>query len=323
VRTVLIEYEPYGPWAIERDAVAAAHGTLEVIPPAEFSENIVDCDVLLNASAVPVPRNALDAMPSLRCAVSYGVGVDWIDVADATRRGIMVANMPSANVEDVATHTVALLLACARRLPELDHAVRLGDFDWPRSRPIHRLRTLQLGLLAFGSIPRIVASLMMPFGMRIVAHDPFVSPQVLRDRGVTPVSIEELFSTSEAVSVHVPLAPETHGLVDKRLLGLLPTGGIFVCTSRGEVYDVDALMDALASTQISAAGLDVFPEEPLPLDHPLQTLQNVILTPHVAGYSEEAIADLHAAAAAVIASLAEKRQPPGLVNPHAFVVGVD
>lgn len=314
MRATLVAYEAYGPWDLERDAVAELGGALAVVSAEEFTAAPPDAEFLLNVYAAPAPPALLDAMPSLRCAVSYGVGVDWIDIADAARRGVLVANMPSANVEDVATHAFALLLACVRRLPELDAATRDGTFDWPRSRPLHRLRGRRLGLLAFGAIPRLVAQYARPFGLEVVAHDPFVEVGVMEQQRVTAVGLDELFSTSQCVSVHVPATPATRGLISDRLLELLPHGSVVVITSRGEVYDSAALIGALESGRIAAAGLDVFPHEPLPTDDPLTTLPNVLLTPHVAGYSEEAIADLHSTAAEIIRSFGRGQAPPGIVN---------
>lgn len=314
MRATLVAYDPYGPWELEREALAEHGGALSVLDAETFMRAPVDAEILLNAFAARAPARILDAMPSLRCAVSYGVGIDWIDAAEAESRGVLLVNMPDANVEEVATHAFALLLACARRLRELDSSTRSGVFDWPRSRPLNRLRGRRLGLVAFGAIPRIVARYAQPFGLEVVAHDPFVEPAVMERHGVVSVSLEELFSSSHLVSVHVPSTAATRGLVGRGLLGLLPHGAIVVITSRGEVYDPSALREGLASGRVAAAGLDVFPREPLPENDPLTSLPNVLLTPHVAGYSEESIADLHTTAAEIIRCLGRGLTPPGVVN---------
>jgi D-3-phosphoglycerate dehydrogenase len=317
-RVVLIEYPPYGPWDAEADAVERAGGRLEVVGYEQFAATPSDADVVLNAFGGALPSALLDRLPNLRCAVSFGVGLDWLDIAEATKRGIMVVNMPLANVEDVATHAFALILACSRRLLELDRSVRGGVFEWPRSEPLHRLRGRRLGLLAFGNIARIVAKLAVPFGLSVSAHDPYVAPDAMRALGVEPAELEPVLSTSDIISVHLPSTPETRGLLDERLLSLLRRGAIVVITSRGDVYDPDALLRAVSDGRIAAAGLDVFPQEPLPSDHPLTRAGNVVLTPHVAGYSEESIRDLHDTAARIIGAVTSGAKPPGLVNPEVL-----
>lgn len=318
MKATLVAYDLYGPWDLERSALAAVGGSLHVVSPRQLEAAPHDAELLLNVAAAPAPVALLDRLSGLRCAVSYGIGVDWIDVPEAGRRGVMVVNMPSANVEDVATHAFALLLACARRLLELDRVVRSGGFEWPRNKPLHRLRGRRLGLLAFGAIPRVVAALANPFGLDVAAHDPFVEPRFMQTRGVEPVGLDELFVSSDILSVHVPSTPATVGIVDARRLALLPDGAIVLVTSRGDVYDPDALAAAVASGRLAAAGLDVFPDEPLSAGHPFARLENVVLTPHIAGYSEESIRDLHETAVAIIGALARGERPPGLLNPEVF-----
>jgi D-3-phosphoglycerate dehydrogenase len=317
VKALLIEYPSFRPWDAEEAAVADAGGRLTVTSYERFAAAPADADVLLNACGEAVQAELLDAMPSLRCAVCYGVGLDWIELDEASRRGIMVVNMPLANVEDVATHALTLILACARRLVELDRFVRDGGFEWPWPEAPRRLRGRRLGLLAFGNIPRILARFVVPFGLTVSAYDPYVSAETMLAAGVEPAELEALLASSHILSVHVPSTPETRGLLDERRLALLPAGAIVVATSRGDVYDAEALARALERGRISAAGLDVFPEEPLPPGHPLTRLSNVILTPHVAGHSEESIRDVHGTAVAIIGALARGEAPPGLVNAEA------
>jgi len=316
VRGVLLEYAPYGPWDVELEAARRSGLELDVRDHESFAVEPSDVDVVLNAGAWPLPPQVLDRLPSCRCVVGYGVGLDFVDVAEATRRGILVCNMPAANTEEVATHSLALILACARRLLELDRNVRAGRFEWPRSRPLRRLRGQTLGLLAFGRIASRLAQLVAPLDVSLVAHDPFVSAETIRAHGVEPVGLDELLRRSEILSVHLPSTPETRGLLDASRLARLPEGAILVVTSRGDVYDTGALVAALETGRLAAAGLDVFLEEPLPPDHALCTLPNVLLTPHTAGYSEESIEDLHAAGAAALAAVADGRPVPGAVNPE-------
>lgn len=304
MRALLINYPPYGPWDVEREALERVGGTLEVVGYEELLAAPRPAELILNAAAAPFPPALLDRIPGCRCVVSYGVGTDFIDASEAKRRRITVLNMPLANVEEVATHTLALLLACTRRLRELDSVVRGGGFDWPRSKPLHRLRGRRLGLLAFGNIARRFAELAAPLGMRVAAYDPFVSAEVMQAAGVASMDADALVAWADVLSVHLPSTPATREFLDVARLQALREGAIILVTSRGDVYDLDALVDALGRGEIAAAGLDVFPDEPLAGGHPVTTLGNVVLSPHIAGYSEEAIEDLHVEAARMIEAFA-------------------
>ncbi len=318
MRIVLLDYPPYGPWDVEARAAEAAGASFAVRTYEDFVTEPGGGELVLNPGAWPFRAELLARLPECRHVAGYGVGLDWIDLGAAARQGVAVVHMPYANVEDVATHALALILACARRLLELDRLVRSGGFDWPRSQPFHRLRGRRLGLLAFGNIPRLLAPLAAPLGLQVSAYDPFVPDDEMRARGVQPMAADELLRSSDIVSVHLPSTAETRGFLDERRIALLPAGAIVVVTSRGDVYDPGALVRALEEGRIAAAGLDVFPEEPLPAGHALTRLPNVVLTPHVAGYSEESIRDAHETAATVIASVAGGEPPPGLVNTEAL-----
>jgi D-3-phosphoglycerate dehydrogenase len=318
MRIVLLDYPPYGPWDVEARAAEAAGASFAVRTYEDFVTEPGGGELVLNPGAWPFRAELLARLPECRHVAGYGVGLDWIDLGAAARQGVAVVHMPYANVEDVATHALALILACARRLLELDRLVRSGGFDWPRSQPFHRLRGRRLGLLAFGNIPRLLAPLAAPLGLQVSAYDPFVTHDEMRARGVQPMGADELLRSSDIVSVHLPSTAETRGFLGERRIALLPAGAIVVVTSRGDVYDPGALVRALEEGRIAAAGLDVFPEEPLPAGHALTRLPNVVLTPHVAGYSEESIRDAHETAATVIASVAAGEPPPGLVNTEAL-----
>jgi D-3-phosphoglycerate dehydrogenase len=314
VRVVVLDYPPYGPCAAEAEAVAAIGGSLDVLSYEDFAREPVPADVLLNLGGWPFPAGLLARLRDTRCIVGYGVGLDGIDVRRATELGMLVVRMPFANVVEVATHSLALILACARRLLPLDAHVRAGGFDGASLGAFHRLSERRLGLLAFGNIPRLLAGMAAPLGLSTAAYDPYVPPDAMRQQGVEPRELEPLLQESHVLSVHLPATPETTGLLDERRLGLLPQGAIVVVTSRGAVYDAVALARALSEGRVAAAGLDVFPEEPLPSAHPLRQAPNVILTPHVAGHSKEFLRDAHDTAAAAILALAAGKAPPGTVN---------
>jgi phosphoglycerate dehydrogenase-like enzyme len=300
---VVLDHPQGGPYRLEADAVAAAGGTLTVIPIGDLDQRTVACDVVVNAGDWPLTAARLDRLPGCRAAVSYGVGMDWIDPALARERGLRVVNTPAANVEDVAVHALAMILACARRLPAYDAHLRAGGFR-PDEEPPRRLAGRTLGLLAFGNIARRLAELAAPLGMRIVAHDPHVEAEAMRALGVEPLGVDELLARADVLSVHLPASPETAGFLDARRLAALPAGAIVVITSRGAIYDPDALAAGLTSGHVAAAGVDVFPVEPPPADAPLLRAPNAILTPHVAGHTVEADLDAHRAVADSLAALA-------------------
>ena len=303
MKAVLLEWPDYRPWHLETAAVEAAGGTIAIRSYEDFAAAPESADVILNAGAWPLTP-LLDRLPDLRCAVGYGVGLDWIDLGEATRRGVTVVRMPYANVEDVATHALALLLACARRLRELDAAVRSGSFAWPRSRPLHRLRGRRLGLLAFGNIPQRLAELATPLGVEVVAHDPYVSPATMRERGVEPVDLDELLATSHSSPCTCPRPRRLAASSTTVALPCCPTARSWSSRAAATSTTPTPSSARSSSGKIAAAGLDVFPEEPLPPAHPLTRFPNVVLTPHVAGTSEESVDDQHEAAAAAVTALA-------------------
>ena len=230
------------------------------------------------------PRETIELLDGVRVLARCGAGYDNIDVAAARERGIEVVYVPDYGVDDVADHALALLLACARRVAESDRAIRAGR--WPAYAdlaPMHRLRGRTLGVIGYGRIGRNLADKARALGLRVLVHDPYVDESVDRDR---------LLRESDFVSLHLPLDDETeHTIGHVELAAMKPTA-ILVNTARGPVVDTDALVDALRAGVVGGAGLDVFEEAPLPLGHALRSLDNVVLTPHAAAYTEEGLAEV-------------------------------
>ncbi len=251
--------------------------------------------------------------------VRAGIGYDVIDVEAATAAGIWVANVPDYCVDEVADHATLLLLAAWRRLTELEAVWHAGT--WVNADlvpPVRRARGRRLGVVGFGRIGRSVARRAQGFGFDVVAHDPLVPDDILRSAGVEPVELDDLFATSDAVSLHCPLTPETHHLVDaERLAGVRP-GFVLVNTSRGGLVDLAALDAALEDGRVGAVGLDVLEDEPSPdLSRPLLRRPNVLLTPHLAWYSLEARRDLALQAAEEALRFLSGERPRNIVNPTA------
>jgi len=263
----------------------------------------------------PVTERALDAL-DLSVVVRSAVGVDNVDVAAAAARGVTVTRVPDYCTEEVATHSVSLLLACLRSLKPYDDAVDEGGWSWEAGAPVRRVSASTIGLLSFGPIARRAAEQLAGFDADLVAYDPFVDADEMAERGVEKVDFEGLFDRADHVGVYAPLTDATRGIVDADALGRLSEDSVLVNVSRGPVVDADALLDALETDGIKAAGLDVLDEEP-PEDDPLVGRDDTVVTPHAAWYSEEARDDLNRSGAADVAAVLNGETPDGRVDPDA------
>ena len=279
-----------------------------------------DADIIINAGArfsAPV----IEALEHCRLIIQSSVGYDAIDVPAATARGIMIANLPDYCIEEVAEHALTLMLACARRLFVMDRLVRDGTWNrGPRGAiheavtPVQRLSASTFGIVGLGHIGRLVARKGGGVGWRILAADPYVQPEVATEHGVELVELDDLLRQADYVTLHVLLTPETRHLIGARELALMKPGAFLVNTCRGPVVDEAALIEALRSGHLAGAGLDVFEQEPLAEDSPLRTLPNVILTPHLAVYSEQAMANWRRQPIEEAARVLRGQWPRGLVN---------
>jgi D-3-phosphoglycerate dehydrogenase / 2-oxoglutarate reductase len=286
---------------VERGLIEGAGGTLEVASGTrdEVLAAAHGADALRNTYCA-MDAAAISTLDGCRIIARYGIGVDNVDLDAAKAAGIAVTNVPDYCVEEVATHTVAHILALVRRLPQGDALIRSGSWGATRLGPVRRLSTLTLGLLGYGRIARHVADIMAAMGARIIVHDPYVKEVA----GAELVGLEELFGGSDILSVHCPLTPETRGLVNTRTLALMRPSAIVVNTSRGPVVNVSDLAEALRAGTIAGAGLDVFETEP-PAAELIAGVPNLLVTPHSAFYSAEAIKESqHKAATQVLKALA-------------------
>jgi D-3-phosphoglycerate dehydrogenase len=262
-----------------------------------------------------VPTEAIDGS-SLAAVARAGVGVDGVAVEAAADEEVTVLHVPEYGTEEVATHAVALLLACCRDLSNYDRTVERGEWDWTAGRPLRRLAGTTVGLVSVGPIARATADRLGGFGCDLVGYDPHVDAAVMADHGIEKVAIEGL-ERADHLSVHAPLTAETRGLVGADLLDALPGSAVVTNTGRGGVVDEAALLAALEAGEIRAAGLDVFAEEP-PADNPLVGRDDVVVTPHAGWYSEEAKDALNRTLAADIARVLAGRQPENAVDPTNY-----
>jgi len=293
-------------------------GLAELVPlktrtPDEFIAEAEDCDALLNTYAGPITAEVMARMPKCRIIARYGIGVDTIDLDAATRAGIIVTNNPTYCIEEVAEHTLALLLACARKVPLYDRLVRGGRWEIAPGKPLFRMCGRTLGLVGFGNIARQVAARGHAFGLSIVYADPFV-PEGRFSAPGKKVKLAELLETSDFVSLHPPLTPETRKMIDDRALSRMKPSAFLINCSRGPVVDTEALVRALDARKIAGCALDTTDPEPLPDSHPLRGRDNVVISPHVAWYSEQALVGLQAGAPGEVRRVLRGEWPVNVVN---------
>jgi D-3-phosphoglycerate dehydrogenase / 2-oxoglutarate reductase len=269
-----------------------------------------EADAVINQH-LPITPRMLAGWPRCRGIAHFGKGVDNIDVAAATRCGIWVTNVRDANWDEVSNHVLALLLGWARGIVAFDRQVRDGGWSYRAAVPRHRLAGQTLGIVGFGDVARVLAGKAHGLGLTVLAYAR--RPQA--DAHVRFVSLPELLEASDYVSIHVPLAADTAHLIGTRELALMKRSAFLINTSRGGVVDQSALVAALTEGRIAGAGLDVTDPEPPAADDPLRALPNVILTPHVAWYSEESREHVTVEAAREIVRILRGERPRSPVNP--------
>jgi D-3-phosphoglycerate dehydrogenase len=254
---------------------------------AELSEAVRDADGLVVRSETKVTPELMNAATRLRVIGRAGVGVDNIDVAAATERGIVVMNAPDGNTITTAEHTLALMVSLARRVPQANESLRGGR--WERKRFIGvELQGKTLGIVGLGRIGRVVAGRARAFGMNIVAFDPFIAPDQARDLELEIASLDEVFARADFLTVHTPLTAETRGIVGASAFSKMKRGVRVINCARGGLVDERALLAAIKEGIVAGAALDVFEQEPPPTDHPLLALDEVIVTPHLGASTTEA-----------------------------------
>jgi D-3-phosphoglycerate dehydrogenase len=253
--------------------------------PDVLAKDLANADAIVVRSATKVTAALIDAAPRLRVIARAGTGVDNVDVSAASARGIVVMNAPGANSVSVAELAMGLILALARHLPAADAAMKQGK--WEKKKFLgEEIRDKTLGLAGLGRIGQEVARRATAFGMRIVAHDPFVSEAVAASLGVELVSLDDVFARADYVSLHLPSTPQTKRFVNADLLARARKGIRIINTARGDLIDEAALADAIEAGQVGGAGLDVFDKEPT-VDHRLQMLPQVVASPHIAASTRE------------------------------------
>ena len=270
--------------------------------------------VALIIGNVPITSRVLSHLPRCLAIVKPAVGVDNIDIDAATAAGICVANVPDYGTDEVATHAMALLLNAIRYVDAGVADVRAGNWQPKPTYPIQRSAGRTLGIVGFGRIGRSVARKAAGFGWRRLAWDPYLDEDEMRSRGVDPVDFETLLAQSDFVTLHLPLTEETEGLIDAGVLAKMKPTAFLVNTARGPIVDSAALHQAVESGQIAGAALDVVDAEPPPPDHPLYRSNGILVTAHVAWYSEQAFDDLRVKAVQEVGRVLQGELPINLLN---------
>jgi D-3-phosphoglycerate dehydrogenase len=259
-----------------------------------------DADAVLVTYA-KLPGELLRQLTRCKAIGRFGLGVDNIDLLAAKQLGIAVNYVPDYCLREVSDHAMALLLALARKVPFSNRLVQSGRWEVPPIVPLRRIEGQVLGLIGFGNIPRALAPKAQAFGLKVLTHDPYVSKDMLAAAGVEGVGFDDLLGRCDFVSVHAPLLPATRGLVNAAAFARMKPGAMLINTARGPLVDEAALVAALDSGHLGGAALDVVTTEPLAKDSPLLGRDNVILTPHTAFYSVEALEELQTKCASDVA----------------------
>jgi len=286
---------------------------LQTKKPEEFLAQAQDCDALLNTYAGPITAEVMSGMPKCRIIARYGIGVDTIDLEAATQAGIIVTNNPTYCIEEVAEHTMALLLAAARKVAFYDRMVRGGRWEVPPGKPMFRLSGSTLGLVGFGNIARQVAVRAAAFGMRILFSDPFIKDGQYGEPG-KKMELHDMLAESDFVSLHPPLMPQTRKMINDEAFSRMKPTAVLVNCARGPIIDTDALVRALDAKKIAGCALDTTDPEPLPDPHPLRGRENVIINPHAAWYSEQAMVGLQSGAPNEVRRVLSGEWPVNVVN---------
>ena len=257
------------------------------LTPGDLLQAVADTDALIIRSGTKVTADVIEAGERLAVIGRAGTGVDNVDLAAATGRGIVVMNTPGGNTVTTAEHALALLISLARHIPEATASMKAGK--WEKKRFVGtELNGRTLGVIGLGNVGRIVASKAQGWGMKVIAHDPFLSEATAAKLDVELVALDALYERSDAITVHVPRTKDTLGLLGREAFAKVKPGVLLVNAARGGIVDEEALVDALDAGRVGGAGLDVFVEEPVPPDHPLVKHEKVICTPHLGASTEQA-----------------------------------
>ncbi|MGD9143420.1 MAG: C-terminal binding protein [Dehalococcoidia bacterium] len=305
--------------ALEETGELAKIGAELVVLGCESEDDIIseaqDADAILTVGA-PMTRRVLERLPKCQLIVRYGIGYDTVDVEAATDNNILLVNIPDFCLEEVSNHAIALLLACAKKIPHLNNLVKEGR--WMEAKqaqsPMESIHGQTLGIIGCGNIGRTTARKAKCFGLDVLGYDPYVDRVLAEEFDITLVKLPELLDKSDYISVHTALTDETYHLIGDEQFKLMKPTAFFINTARGPVVDEPALIRAFAEGRIAGAGLDVFEQEPVDPDNPLLKMDNVVVMPHSASYSDAAFKRLRKSVGQEAARLLGGKWPKNVVN---------
>ena len=306
-------------WALELEALAPIADIVEIRAdtPAEFADGVRDVDAIITSWGLRIDKQVIDALEKATVIGVGSVGVDMVDINAATKAGLVVTNVPDVFIEEVADHAMALLLDMARLTPAMVRMAKTGD--WYQARPllskIPRLFGQTLGLYGFGNVGHCMARRAKAFGLRVIAYDPYVSELELTAHDVEPVSFNEMLERSDYVSVHTPHNEETEHAFSSDAFARMKDSAFIINTARGPIIDEAALIHALQNQHIAGAGLDVLEQEPPELDNPLFSMENVVVTPHVASATTRMRPETRRRVGREVALVLRGKWPMSCVNP--------
>ena len=310
----------YESYRFEREILEPAGVELIIAAEDCITEELVissahDADAILVREG-PITRKVIASLERCRIIARYGVGTDNVDLETARQRKIYVSIVPDYGTEDVSDHAIALLLCCIRTLPVRDKNVRKGIFETDINAEIYRTTGKNIGIIGYGKIARAFHRKWSGFlPSKILVYDPFVDFDVIQNNGAEKVDLDTLLTDSDYISIHAPLTTDTQHMFNEITLKKMKPTSILVNTSRGAIIDTIALARAIEKGVIAAAGLDVFEKEPLSVGHPLVSLSNVVLTPHMAWYSKDSTKDLQKGAAKEVRRVLSGKMPQNWANP--------
>jgi len=306
------------------DTLRAFDGLDVNIQPVIGFEDPREKSIFQSADAIinemhPITGDLLAELKNCRIIACASTGYDYVDHVNAARHGIWVTNCPGYCTDEVAMHTIALLLSQARRIPQLRQRVRDGEWDPRAVRPIHHPRTQTLGIIGWGRIGKLVSAKAMALGFNVIANDPYVDPKQMLDAGVRPVEKETLMQQADYVSLHTPLNEETRSMIDARMLSFMRPSAYLINTARGPLVEESALLEAVQQNRLAGAALDVLvTEPPINTDHPFFHDDRFVITPHTAWCSEESDAAVWEWAAGNVAAVLKGKAPRDAVNHIMF-----
>lgn len=306
-------------YSLELEALDPVAEIIEVAAktPEEFAAGVKHMDAIITSWGFRIDANLIDQLENCVVIGVGSVGVDMVDIEAATRAGIVVTNVPDVFIEEVADHALMLLLGCARQMKAMNRMAAEGN--WWSGRPLlnhtPRLMGQTLGLFAYGNVARCTARRAKAFGMHVIAYDPYVSELTISDDGVEPVSRDELLARSDFISVHAPHNEETHHAFSTDAFAKMKATSIIINTARGPIIDEHALIDALQTGAIAGAGLDVLEQEPPSTENPLLSMENVLVSPHVASATTRMRPETRRRVGREVALVLRNKWPMSCVNP--------